>query len=421
MIKIKDIFKKEKNILINIFSLFSINFLRFFINILTLPHLIKNYGPTSWGEITILQIFINYFIWITDWSLDQHSSKMIAVNEGKINKQKEVFSSSISAQFILLIISLLIINTYSFYFANYKQAFIYSNLIIIGNFAQSHWYLYGREKLYESAIIQLINKIIFAILILLLINQESLLEDYFLYMGASSLFVGILFIINLKFRYKINFFIYDFKSGIKLIINTFRLFISDIWSTFSNSLISIIISSSMGNYDLGIFNIADRIKSLAMQSIHPIIYSLFPKMSRKYDCNQKEANKLLKKIILFSSILILFTYLLINLYINDIVIYFSNNNFDEIINVLRILLVAFVLSTFNEQLITYYFIPNNMYKFINNNKSIKFFISILPLYPLLLKFGIIGAAISYVLSELIGLLILINKFNSTRNVYSKET
>ena len=420
MIKIKDIFKKEKNILINIFSLFSINFLRFFINILTLPHLIKNYGPTSWGEITILQIFINYFIWITDWSLDQHSSKMIAVNEGKINKQKEVFSSSISAQFILLIISLLIINTYSFYFANYKQAFIYSNLIIIGNFAQSHWYLYGREKLYESAIIQLINKIIFAILILLLINQESLLEDYFLYMGASSLFVGILFIINLKVRYKINFFIYDFKSGIKLIMTTFRLFISDIWSTFSNSLISIIISSSMGNYDLGIFNIADRIKSLAIQSIHPIIYSLFPKMSRKYDFNKKEANKLLKKIILLISILIIFAYLLINLYINDIVLYFSNTNFQEIINVLRILLIAFVLSTLNEQLITYYFIPNNMYKFINRNRSIKFFISILPLYPLLLKFGIVGAAISYVLSELIGLLIIINKFNSTRNVYYKK-
>ena len=71
MIKIKDIYKKEKNVFLNIFSLLSINFFRFFINILTLPHLIKIYGPTSWGEITILQIFINYFIWITDWSLDQ--------------------------------------------------------------------------------------------------------------------------------------------------------------------------------------------------------------------------------------------------------------------------------------------------------------------------------------------------------------
>ena len=176
----------------------------------------------------------------------------------------------------------------------------------------------------------------------------------------------------------------------------------------------------MGNYDLGIFNIADRIKSLAIQSIHPIIYSLFPKMSRKYDFNKKEANKLLKKIILLISILIIFAYLLINLYINDIVLYFSNTNFQEIINVLRILLIAFVLSTLNEQLITYYFIPNNMYKFINRNRSIKFFISILPLYPLLLKFGIVGAAISYVLSELIGLLIIINKFNSTRNVYYKK-
>ena len=115
------------------------------------------------------------------------------------------------------------------------------------------WYLNGKEKIYETAIMQLLSKVIFAFLILNRINNNSLISEYFIYMGVSSIIVGLFFLIILKFKYKINFFKYDFKSGLIIIRSSFKLFLSEIWGNFSNSIIPIVITNLIGNFELGIF------------------------------------------------------------------------------------------------------------------------------------------------------------------------
>ena len=124
----------------------SINIVRFLINIITLPHLIKNYGADQWGEIVIYQIIINYFIWITDWSFNQHSSKLISINDQDLEKQNLIFNKTITAQVILLISSLICINTYGLIFFSFQNIYLYANLIIIGNILHPYWYLNGLEN-----------------------------------------------------------------------------------------------------------------------------------------------------------------------------------------------------------------------------------------------------------------------------------
>ena len=144
-----------------------------------------------------------------------------------------------------------------------------------------------REQ-YEGAIIQLINKIIFALLIIILISKDSSISDYFLYLGIASLISGSIFSIRILYNYKLKISLENFNSGLELLKLSFNLFIAEIWSTLSNSFISFVISFSVGNFELGIFNIADRIKSIAIQTIHPITHSLFPRMAKKYNKNKIE-------------------------------------------------------------------------------------------------------------------------------------
>ena len=87
---LKRLKKFDQKLILNIFSLSSINIIRFIINLITLPHLIGIYGPERWGEIVFFQVIINYFIWVIDWSLDQHSSKLISINENKPHKQTNI-------------------------------------------------------------------------------------------------------------------------------------------------------------------------------------------------------------------------------------------------------------------------------------------------------------------------------------------
>ena len=409
-------FKKfDKKLILNIFSLSSISIIRFIINLITLPHLIGIYGPERWGQIVFLQIIINYFIWVIDWSLDQHSSKLISINENNPDKQNQIFTSSISAQFLILIISLFILNFYSILFALNKNIYFYSNLILIGNFLQPHWYLYGREKIYESAIILLINRLLFSFFLLQFINQNSIIDDYFLLMGISSFVTGIIFFVRIFTNYNIRFEITDYKSGVLVIKKSFRLFISGIWESLKNSLASILIGSYIGEFDLGIFNIAERIKSLAVQTLNPITQSIFPRISKKYFKNKKEANKSFLKIIFFNLLISLIIYTFVNLYIYQIVNYFSKNYINEIVSVLRVLIILFILDSTNEQFMINYFVTNNMYNFINNNKIFKFILFISLIFPLIHRFEIMGVAFSILISELIGLIIVIKKFYLTRN------
>lgn len=411
--------KFDNTLILNIFSLSSINIIRFIVNLITLPHLIGIYGPERWGEIVFLQIIINYFIWLIDWSLDQHSSKLISVNENNPHIQNQIFKSSISAQFLILVICLFILNFYSILFALNKHIYFYSNLILIGNFLQPHWYLYGREKIYESAIILLINRLLFSLFVLKFINQNSIIDDYFLLLGISSFITGIIFSVRIFTHYNIRPEITDFKSGVLVLRKSFRLFVSGIWEALKNSLASILIGSYIGQFDLGIFNIAERIKSLAVQTLHPITQSIFPRISKKYSKDKKEANKSFLKILIFNLSVTFTIYVFVNLYIYQIVNYFSEDYVKEIVSVLRILIILFILDNANEQFMSNYFVTNNMYNFINNNKIFKFILFISLIFPLMHKFEIMGVAFSILISELVGLIIVIKKFCLTKNYVTK--
>ena len=413
MVLIKKNYLLDRNLSLNIISLFFINTFKFLVNIVTLPYLIKSYGVENWGEIVFFQIIINYLIWITEWSFNLHSSKLISVIDGNNKEENKIFSITISAQFLLLLISVLFLNLYGFIFADIKQLYLYINLILLGNFLQPYWYLNGKEKIYESSLFQLFNKIIFTLLILTLINKNSLIQEYFLFMGLSSLITGTLFMIRLKIHHNIKFKATDFKKAINFLKSSFKLYISEIWSTLSNSFIPILIKSTLGNLDLGIYNISERIKSILVQAIHPLTHSIFPRISKKYYLNKTEGNLSLFKILKIVLILIIIIFILSNIFINQIVSYFSSEYSAEIIPIFRILLFSFLLNVMTEIFITQYFVPNNMYNFINNLQIIKFIFYLFFISTGIYILGLKGAALGAVASEILSISILVNKFKLT--------
>ena len=83
----------------------------------------------------------------------------------------------------------------------------------------------------------------------------------------------------------------------KTISKSSKLFYSTILGSFINSSLPLILSILLGKQQLGIYNIADRIKGISVQLVHPITHSLFPRMSKEYSKNKKSANNLLKVIL----------------------------------------------------------------------------------------------------------------------------
>jgi len=405
----------DKTFTINTSSLFLLNGLNFILTIIILPKLINSFGIAGWGEITFSQIIINYFIWIIDWSFPQFACKQISIYENDKNKRNEFFITTRTSQFILLLISIFIIFVYSFVFSTNKFVYFYSILILAGSFLQPYWYLNGREKIYETAMIQLSNKLIFAFFVFKVIHKQDDIAIYFLYFGISSIITGIICTSRIFFRYKEKLQLGNFNKSISLIKKSFMLFNSSIIGNISNSLIPFIISSFYSIENLGIYNIADRIKNISIQILNPLSNSIFPKMSRQYNYNKEKANEKFLNFIYVFSIIGFLIFIILNLNLDLIISYFIKEKVNGINPIVRILTFSFLCNIIYESFINQYLVLNNLFRDINKIKLLVLLTSIIFGIPLIYYKGIYGAALTNLTYEIIGLVYAITIFVKTRN------
>ena len=91
---------------------------------------------------------------------------------------------------------------YGIFFSENEFAYLYSLLTLFGNFLQSYWYFEGREKIYESAIFQLTNKLIFTFFVFNVLAKGDDISLYFLYFGLATVITGILSTLRIVITYK---------------------------------------------------------------------------------------------------------------------------------------------------------------------------------------------------------------------------
>jgi len=405
----------DRKITSNTLSLSIIYALNFFISLFTLPHLIKNFGTSNWGNIVFFQIILNYLIWLIDWSFNQYSTKFISINSDNSIELKKIFKETKTAQFILLMISILLSSIILSILGEPKLILLFA-LTLFGHFLQSFWFLNGLEKIYETALIQLFNKLFLATLILLIIDEKSSINQYFLFVGITALTTGLICQLRIKYKYDNVLEIINLKQGFKTISKSSKLFYSTILGSFINSSLPLILSILLGKQQLGIYNIADRIKGISVQLVNPITHSLFPRMSKEYSKNKKSANNLLKVILYILLFLTGLAFLVVNIFMFEIVSYFSNENIFLISGVLRVLMFAFIINVIEEVMVNHYLMPNGMYGSINKLKISILLTSLFTAFPFIYSFGIIGAAYSNIFSELIGFVYLIFIYNKTKNL-----
>ena len=234
----------------------------------------------------------------------------------------------------------------------------------------------------------------------------------------ATLITGILSTLRIVLKYKENIQIGNIRRSIKLIKKSYLLFNSSIIGNLSNSCIPYIIGTFSSVENLGIYNIADRIKNICIQIIHPLSNSIFPRMSKIYKYNKDVANK---KFLIFAFLIFtigLFAFTVLNLNIDFIINYFVKDQSNVIKKILRILSFAFIMNIIYETFINQYLVVNNLFKDINRIKLIVLLTSILVGIPLIYYKGTYGAALTNLTYSFIGLLCAVNLFIRTRNTKS---
>lgn len=386
-------------------------------NLASLPYLARILGTEGLGQVVYIQSIMALVILIVDFGFSWSAIKVISTIRHDREKLSKYFFSTWAAQWILTMGSgallILISQQTSIFQASNRQLF-FGYLIVVGYTSFPFWLLHGLEKIRTSTTIHLISKITTLPLIFILVKSSNDIDIAILFYALCNLLAGLLFI---AYTLKSNIIIWARPSIREIVLvykNSWHTFLAKINISFPSLLIPIFLNNISGPSALGLYNLADKVKSLIISITGPIASALFPRMSLLAKTEQREFFKLAYKAALWQTILLTPLCCFVWFFASDIAILVGGNQFSNATSTIRWLAFLPLVTAASNILGIQIMLPMGMEKtlsIINFGGLLLVTVLVLTLTPSLQAEG---AAFSLLLTEMFMLLIIFHKLQIFR-------
>lgn len=400
---------KNNTILTNIASLGLLQMANYVIPILVIPFVVRALGADGFGKASYAQNIITYLTVLVNFGFDYSATRDIAINKDNIIKRREIFWSVISHKSILLLLSFVALGIMYFTFPRVTEdlpLYIYAALINVGFVFFPTWFFQGIEKMGKMAIFNFVSRAFGGALVVLLVREAS---DYRLYLFLNSIvyvFVGIVAFLYIIKKYDLLPYTYNKEEFKSSFIKSFPIFINTLCAMFYTIFGMTLLGMYVTDTELGIYSGSYRIiNAITMLAAMPIHLAIFPNVSKKFNEELKSGFAYLNKIILLVTPLMFILTIVIWVLSPILVDLFLGSEFTESIKVLRFfspLPLLIVLASF--------FTVQGLYA-LQLQKYAPLVGLIVAVFCVLLnsyiipKYGIIGAVIAFLLSELLEIII----------------
>ena len=382
----------------------------FALTLLIIPHLTRVLGVQGWGEIVFAQLVLNYLIWFCNWSFYLNTAKKISAQRDHPAVMQQLYSATLTSQWLLTIVALVLLWVRVMAVPRlHETATLYhvGSLLILGNALQPLWFLNAIESIRESSLAQIAAKLIALPGIFLLIRDSHDIHLYFVINGVAGLLTGVATLYWIKRRHGMRISLATWAAAKQELQDGFSLFAATLWANMQGSLIPLGLGIFGGSTALGLYSLADRVRSAAIQLLHPITHALFSRMCHLFSHSREEAFALLKRsglIILPAAIAIS---ALLCLHSSSILLLLGGPAFEASAPVLAILAFTVAVMTASEFLIYQWLIPTGQNQLTNQCKIGALALSTALLYPSIIYWGAQGAAWLSLMSELTMTVIII--------------
>lgn len=153
--------------------------------LITVPYIARTLSIENFGLISYTQAFIGYTTVFINYGFDYTATRDIALHRGNLQRVSSVFSTTMMAKFLLLVVCAAVFFPIIYStpkFSQHADLYVYTFLVNLGIVLMPNWLYQGMEKLSYVAIFSFIVRIIFTALIFLLVKNNS---DY-LYIPIST-------------------------------------------------------------------------------------------------------------------------------------------------------------------------------------------------------------------------------------------
>lgn len=282
----------------NIAALGALQAANYLIPLVTLPYLTRVLGAEAFGKFAFVLAVMAYFVLLTDYGFSWSATRQIAAHRDDRSLVSSVFSATWSAQWVLALISGLILVASITTIPLLRQdtgLYLAGFTLVVGNVFFPLWLLQGLERMREVAIIQVIGRLVALPPLFLFVKSTDDAIWAVTLTGAGPVIAGMLSLYWISRKRLIEWRRPTLMQMLSALRGGGALFLSKIFISIYTILTPLALGAISGTTAVGYFSLADRIQRAAQSLLLPISQALFPRMSHLYKHDPISAHHLLKR------------------------------------------------------------------------------------------------------------------------------
>jgi len=209
--------EKKNNVFYNFFSLGIVQLITSLLQLIIIPYVITKIGVDGFGVVAVAQVVMFYLSAFTEYGFSQTATREISIYRNDRLMISKIFFRVIFSKIILCALSFLVLLLLFLFVPVFRQqSFLYITgfVFVIGQAVLINWFFSGIEKMQLMAVITLVARLIFVVLVLLFIKSKEDGVLYLFFLGTGNFVMGLISIFLVIKKYKL-LFINPGLNGIK--------------------------------------------------------------------------------------------------------------------------------------------------------------------------------------------------------------
>ena len=335
MQKVKQIYQKYQVMIHNFSYLTILKGLTLVLPLITFPYLIQTLGANKYGLVMWAWAIAQIFIVFIKFGFDTLGVKLISENRDNKQKVSQIFSQITYVKIGLILVSLMIFLGLFFTIDKIslnQELFLYFYLFVLFESMLPIWYFQGIENMKIMAILVSSIKLIFALLVFVVIHDESQYLYIPILYAVGSFFSNIVAYYIIMVKDKIRIVSIKIKETYSMIKESFYILFATLGTVLRDRVTIVLIEKYIGFEAVAYFDIAIKIVNILLTPFHIVSQVLYPHIARTKDM-------ILLRKVLFSSLLISFVVVSLFIYNIELIVILVNGKLNQdLVNIISILI-----------------------------------------------------------------------------------
>jgi len=393
----------KRGLVKNVFSLGLVQIANYVFPFITVPIVSRIIGPDKFGVLSFSSSFVTYFTILINFGFDLSATRAIASNRNNVEERNKIFNQVVLAKVLLFLVSIVLFTIALFtvpQLREEKEVAIFSFLLCLSWVITPNWLYQGMQELSRVAIFNLVTKVIFTVIILLVIKQKS---DYVwqpLAISTAQIIVGIYSFTYALKRYSITLSRVKLMPVLELLwkerVIFFSMVVINLYTTTNVVLLGFLQSETQVGYYSAGYRLIVIIQSLI--SI-PLSQAMFPFIGSAFAQSREKGLDVVKQMLPIVTVLTFSAAFILWLFGPLVIMLLYGHKFEPSILVFRILAFVPVVIGWSNMFGIQTMINLKMDKVFLRITAIGALSSILLNFLFVTRFGFVGTAMSWVLTE----------------------